>query len=199
MPKIGESITAKVLLIGDGAVGKTSLRKRFSQDHFNPHESMTIGAQFTRISTLLRNGCEVFLQIWDISGQLNFHMVTQTYYQGAKGAILVYDMTRENTFSNLPFCLKALMKYNNNRKIPVVLVANKADLKSKAQVTSSQGKQYARDLTKWLGWQVQYFETSAKTGENVALPFTTLAEQVYEYRKHHLKNLGAEYGTATRF
>ena len=199
MPSIGKSITAKILLIGDGAVGKTSLRKRFTQDQFNPYEGVTIGAQFTRVSMQLNNGYEVYLQIWDISGQANFQMVAQTYYQGAKGAILVFDATRESTFNNLPYWIKALMKYNYNRKIPVVLVGNKVDLIDERQVSAIQGHQYAKELTKYFGWKVNYFETSAKTGENVALPFTILSQQVYEYWRRHLNKLGAEYGVPSQF
>ena len=182
-------LVAKVVMIGDPAVGKTSLRNRLLGAAFNPFEPVTVGAGFSRIKVPISNTVNMILQIWDIAGQQSFELVTKTYYDGAKGAILVYDVTRESTFHDLPHWIKKLVEYNRHQKIPLVLVANKLDLVDQIEVSPERGRKYATQLSKWLGLPVPYFETSAKTGENVALPFVTLARNIKEYMDKYVYGL----------
>ncbi len=185
LPQMQDQV-AKVVMIGDPAVGKTSLRSRLLGGAFNPFEPVTVGAGFSRIKVPLTNTSHMILQIWDIAGQQSFELVTKTYYDGAKGAILVYDVTRETTFLNLPNWIKKLIQYNRHQRIPLVLVANKLDLIDQIEVTSERGRRYAKQLGEWLGLPVPYFETSAKTGENVSSPFITLAQNIKKYMESHL-------------
>ena len=140
----------------------------------------TIGADFA-IKKLNDQGSDI-IQIWDLAGQQRFSLVREAYYLGTKGAILIYDITRPDTFYSIPSWIAELMaNIRTDAPLPLALVANKIDLRTDneiATVSKEQGIQYAMDLAEWAKMDVPYIETSAKTGFNVDKMFGTLIENI---------------------
>ena len=174
----------KIVLCGEGSVGKTALRISYMGLGFQPTYLMTIGADFSMrnvtIATGEHAGKKTACQIWDLAGQQSFSTVRALYYHGAHGALLVYDCTRPATFESIPGWANEIVK-NVRRPIPMILLSNKSDLQGKADfvISSEQGKQLANKIAKdYLNNQfpVPYVETSAKTGENVDNAFGSLVE-----------------------
>lgn len=160
----------KLLLIGNSAVGKSSLLLRFSDNIFNESFLPTIGVDF-KIRTLDLNSKIAKLQIWDTAGQERFKNITSSYYKGAHGVILVYDITDRGSFKDIENWLQEVQKHANEN-IVKLLVGNKCDLESQRQVTTDEGK----DLAQSLG--VKFVETSAKSSTNVEKAFQTLALEI---------------------
>ncbi|CAD8061341.1 unnamed protein product [Paramecium primaurelia] len=160
----------KILLIGNSAVGKSSLLLRFADNVFNESFLPTIGVDF-KIRTFDLNGKTVKLQIWDTAGQERFKTITNSYYKGAHGIILVYDVTDKQSFKDVENWLAEVEKYANENVVRV-LVGNKVDLESKREVTSEEGKELADSLN------IRFIETSAKNSSNVEKAFITLANEI---------------------
>jgi small GTP-binding protein len=140
---------------------------------------MTIGAEFA-VKRFDDN--ENIIQIWDLAGQPRFDGVRQAYYQGTSAAILVYDITRPDTFYSIPNWITEILTHRNmNKPLPLVLVANKDDLKSEGYypiVSTEQGEDYSKDLTTWARMNTPFVETSAKTGFNVEEMFDILIKNM---------------------
>lgn len=166
----------KLVLLGDGGVGKTSLRYRYMGQGFKANYMATIGADFA-IKRIDPDGRTV-IQIWDLAGQQRFSVVREGYYAGTKGAILVYDISRPATFYNLPnWISEVLENINRVEPVPFAIVGNKADLRSSDDssfITNEQGIAYAKQLTQWAGLDIPYIETSALTGLNVDKLFNNI-------------------------
>lgn len=179
----------KLVLCGDGAVGKTALRERFLGRGFSNSYLQTIGADFA--STEKEVGVDgkdysVQYQIWDLAGQTEFGSVRQSYYEGCFGSLMIFDLTRPSSFENLPSWIDELWSNSGRGKVPIVLLGNKADLKDQfpEHVQDNQIMNYVQELNQQLeggGFSVQYLETSALTGKNVEEAFTTLGEQVVRW------------------
>jgi small GTP-binding protein len=156
----------KVVMMGDGAVGKTSLVLRYTQNSFSPEYKQSLGASFA-VKDLEVEDQSVKLVIWDVAGQPSFRQVRRHYYSGAHGALLVFDVTNPLTFMTLHNWFADF-----RRVVPtgaVILVANKVDLTDERQVPS-EAAHMLRDL-----WNVPYIETSAATAEGVQNAFLQLA------------------------
>jgi len=165
----------KIVLVGDSGVGKSNLLSRFTRNTFTTDEKSTIGVEFaTRISPMA-DGKKIKAQIWDTAGQERYRAITNAYYRGALGAMLVYDVTKQNTFENIPRWLRELRDYAN-RDIVLILVGNKCDLvdKSLRQVTEEQAKTLAAE------YELPFIETSAKSGLNVDDGFHQIIKTIYE-------------------
>jgi Ras-related protein Rab-1A len=160
----------KLLLIGNSAIGKSSLLLRFSDNIFNESFLPTIGVDF-KIRTFDLSAKTVKLQIWDTAGQERFKTITSSYYKGAHGIILVYDITDKQSFKDIENWLSEVEKYASESVVKL-LVGNKCDLESQRQVTYEQGKEFADSLG------VKFIETSAKNSINVEKAFFTLAEEI---------------------
>ena len=160
----------KLLLIGNSAVGKSSLLLRFSDNIFNESFLPTIGVDF-KIRTFELSSKTVKLQIWDTAGQERFKTITSSYYKGAHGIILTYDITDKQSFKDIENWLTEVEKFANENVIKL-LVGNKCDLESQRQVTFDEGKEYADSLG------IQFLETSAKNNSNVEKAFFTLANEI---------------------
>jgi len=160
----------KLLLIGNSAVGKSSLLLRFSDNIFNESFLPTIGVDF-KIRTFDLSGKTVKLQIWDTAGQERFKTITSSYYKGAHGIILTYDITDKQSFKDIENWLTEVEKFANENVIKL-LVGNKSDLESSRQVKFEEGKEFADSLG------VQFIETSAKNSINVEKAFFTLANEI---------------------
>jgi len=167
-------IDFKLLLIGNTAVGKSSLLLRFSDSRrFRQNEiSATIGVDF-KVCKMEVRGKNVQLRIWDTAGFERYRTITSSYYRGARGVILVYDVTCRKSFDELA---RWYADMENNITTPVVkmLVGNKVDEESSRQVSTSEGKAYARRIDSL------FVEASAKTGVGVTGMFKVLVENILE-------------------
>ncbi len=167
----------KIVMLGDGAVGKTALTTRFTQDSFEADYKRTIGADFAikRVNLPDRNVI-VSLAVWDLAGQPRFEVVRQSFYRGARGGLLVYDVTRRRTFLNVERWKEEAFKALGT-EIPLVIVANKVDLVDDRVVTTKEGKKYAKSKGH------VYVESSALTGENVEESYSTLCTTMLDATK----------------
>jgi len=161
----------KIVVLGEGAVGKTAIVTRFSHGFFRTDYKTTIGSQFAvknvEIVKSEREKVTVKLQIWDVAGQSRFQILRPMYYRGSSGGILVYDVTRRRTFIVLEEWLEELRKALG-KDIPLILVANKTDLPDRI-VEPSEGREFADNHN------MPYVESSAKTGEGIIDIFEQLA------------------------
>jgi small GTP-binding protein len=162
--------TYKVVFLGDAEVGKTSIVARHSTSFFTEKYMPSIGANITSRDYNI-DGKDVTLMIWDIAAQEGFSRVRYDYYQGARAAFIVYDVTRPWTFDDIVFWLDDLKK-SVRRKIPILLVGNKIDLPP--VVLTSSGHRLADDLG------ADFIETSAKTGQNIEAAFDRIARKLLE-------------------
>lgn len=181
-----EAYNAKVCLLGDPAVGKTSLVRRFVLDQYSDEYLPTIGAKITKkyvaVSTDARTA-EVSLMIWDINGQgdlskdnmdqIEKFKPPSRYYSLTNGAIIVCDITKKETFAHMSMWYESLVT-EIGFKVPSVLICNKSDLKGSAAVTDADLSDFSREM----GFPFYY--TSAKTGENVESVFLKLGEMLFK-------------------
>ena len=167
----------KIVLVGDGAVGKTSLRKRYLGQGFDTDYLSTMGADFALYDTEV-NETHIRWQIWDLAGQPVFKDVVQAYYTKVFGGVLVYDVTRRQTFENVKKWLDDLWENSNREKnVPVVLLANKIDLREEGAESVSPDE--GENLAKKLG--LTFIETSAKSGDGVEEAFANLGKEILDY------------------
>jgi len=157
--------TAKILIIGDSQVGKTSILTRFTDDTFQPETCATVGVDF-RSKTVPVKGRNIDLEIWDTGGQERFRAITRNFYRQCMGVILVFDLTNRESFKNLTGWLEQL-NLEADDDIAKVVIGNKLDLDRKVEVEEIQ------DLLE--PYNLPYFETSAMTGGNIGFVFTYMA------------------------
>ena len=164
------NVLFKLLLIGDSCVGKSSLLHRFADDIYTDSYISTIGVDF-KIKTMMVHEKMVKLQIWDTAGQERFRTITSSYYRGAQGIIVVYDITDTESFNNVKVWLSEIDRYASEN-VDKLLVGNKSDLESARQVTKKIAQEFAETLN------VNCIETSAKEGSNVDDAFRTMAATI---------------------
>ena len=161
----------KIIVVGDGAVGKTSLARRFTTGSFTEDYKMTIGVGFfVKQSTIQTFSGEeqITLQIWDTAGQERFSFILDTYFRGANGGLLVYDVTYKSSFDSLSNWLEQIVR--NCEGIPIIMVGNKIDLER--EVSFDEAQEFATEH------EFDYVETSAKSGENVEDVFDILTKKI---------------------
>ena len=175
----------KIVCIGDGAVGKTSITVRTCHDQFDGEYLMTIGVEFgTKQRTV--KGQRVKMQIWDTAGQERFRFLQPAYYHGAHGAIVVYDVTRRESFENIPIWMGYLTG-NIGSSISTIIIGNKCDLDDLRSVEVEEGESLAKNLSKHYQQDIAFCETSAKTNKNVEEVFLKLGEMMLEERLYEVK------------
>ncbi|XP_010461429.1 PREDICTED: ras-related protein RABC1 isoform X1 [Camelina sativa] len=163
----------KVLLIGDSGVGKSSLLLSFTSNTFDDL-SPTIGVDF-KVKYLTVGEKKLKLAIWDTAGQERFRTLTSSYYRGAQGIIMVYDVTRRDTFTNLSdIWAKEIDLYSTNQDCIKMLVGNKVDKESERAVSKKEGIDFARE------YGCLFLECSAKTRVNVEQCFEELVLKILE-------------------
>lgn len=172
---------AKVVNIGDSGCGKSSLTIRLCEGRFTPTHDVTIGVEFgSRIipcdPTSPTNSPKIKLQIWDTAGQESFRAITRSYFRGATGALLVYDITRRDTFTHVQGWLEEL-RSAAEPNISIILVGNKSDLAAEGGKREVQEEE-ARAWAEANGVKAAV-ETSAKTGEGVERAFVDVAQEIY--------------------
>lgn len=173
----------KFVVVGDSNTGKSSLLVQLTDKRFLSQSDPTIGVEFGASLISLPNGKTIKVQVWDTAGQESFRSITRSYYRGASGALLVFDTTYRPSFQHLETWLNDLKSYGDPNLV-IVLVGNKSDLitttsepdsnSSPRQVSIQEAKQWADDH------DLQYIETSAKTGENVEEAFASVAKQIHQ-------------------
>ncbi|KAG6603235.1 Ras-related protein RABA4d [Cucurbita argyrosperma subsp. argyrosperma] len=161
----------KVVLIGDSAVGKTQLLARFSRDEFSVDSKATIGVEF-QTKTLVIDQKTVKAQIWDTAGQERYRAVTSAYYRGAVGAMLVYDMTKRQSFDHMSRWLEEL-RGHADKNIVIMLIGNKCDLGSLRAVPTEDAQEFAERENLF------FMETSALESTNVETAFFTILKEIY--------------------
>jgi small GTP-binding protein len=168
-------ISKKICLLGDPAVGKTSLIARYVHDIFGDEYLSTVGAKITKKATVVelpKKDIQVKLNllVWDIAGQNMFKDVHATYYIGAEGALVVADLSRKNTIDNIGNWLSEFHKVVS-KKVPVMVLGNKYDLKEEGEELDEKRLDHEAGTH-----NAPFLLTSAKTGENVEQAFQTMAE-----------------------
>lgn len=148
----------KIIAVGDGTAGKTSIIRRYVHEEFDSKYIKTIGVAHA-LKRLCLNDTEITMTIWDTGGQELFDCIRPQYYRGAHGVLVIYDVTSQESFDHLDKWFTDLDEQCG--KLPIILVANKIDLVEKSVIPREEGERYA--LKKGL----MFFETSAKTGEHV--------------------------------
>ncbi|KAG6649021.1 hypothetical protein CIPAW_07G184200 [Carya illinoinensis] len=160
----------KLLLIGDSGVGKSCLLLRFADDSYLDSYISTIGVDF-KIRTVEQDGKTIKLQIWDTAGQERFRTITSSYYRGAHGIIIVYDVTDQESFNNVKQWLSEIDRYASEN-VNKLLVGNKSDLTANKVVSFETAKAFADEIG------IPFMETSAKNATNVEQAFMAMATDI---------------------
>jgi len=180
----------RIVMAGDSGVGKTNLLLRYTDSTFNFETKTTIGAQFSQKSILVDDK-KIECQIWDTAGQERFHSITCTYFRGAVGAVLVYDVCNMASFTNTERWLRNL-KELAEPDVVIMLVGNKSDLDNLRQVSVEDAQSFAQQNG------VGFMETSALNGKNVSLAFEELAKKIYFLlQEKHRNTFGEKKGEKT--
>ena len=169
----------QLLVIGDSMVGKTSLLFRFTNGTFDAHYLATVGLDNFTKDEIIKNK-KVRIKIWDTAGQEKFQSLTKGFFRNAQGIMIVFDVSNIETYDNIKYWAQSIKTHLGSEieKIPVIIIGNKKDLNER-KISKNDAKVYSSEL----GYQ--YFETSAKTGENVD---NTIKYLVLEVLKKNTKN-----------
>ena len=162
----------KIVLVGDASVGKTNLMSKYLKNEFKEDSKATVGVEFGAKQFTI-DGHGIKAQIWDTAGQERYKAITSAYYRGAKGAFIVYDITRRDTFDSVDRWVNDLTAASD-KNITIIVIGNKSDLEDQRQVTKEEGEEKATKL------QVAFFETSAFSGENVEKAFEQMVNEIYK-------------------
>mmetsp|Transcript_24752 Transcript_24752/g.35654 ORF Transcript_24752/g.35654 Transcript_24752/m.35654 type:complete len:212 (-) Transcript_24752:306-941(-) len=165
----------KIVLVGDSGVGKSNLLTRFTKNEFNYDSRTTIGVEFAT-SIIKVEDKVIKAQIWDTAGQERYRAITKAYYRGAFGALILYDISKKNTFESVEKWLKEL-KDNSDNDMVIMLVGNKSDLTNQRQVRTDEGKAFASTN------ELNFIETSALDASNVNEAFTEILTEIYKQKQ----------------
>lgn len=170
MSKLIYDYVLKFIIVGDSTVGKSNIMSRYTDKRFQSNHDMTIGVEFaTKIVSVTNTHYK--MQIWDTAGQETFKAITRSYYRGTIGCLLVYDITRRESFDSVTMWLSELRKFCDP-KIVIALVGNKIDLESSRTVSYEEGNIFAEQNN------LLFFETSAKTSQNIEICFTQIVQVI---------------------
>ena len=179
----------KIILIGDSAVGKTNIMNKYLKGTFHENSKATVGVEFGSKLFNIENH-KIKAQIWDTAGQEKYKAITGAYYKGSKGAFIVYDITRKETFESADKWINDL-KVTADPKINIILIGNKCDLEDKREVLKEQGEEKAR------AFGCAFLETSALNGDNIDKGFEMMVSEIF--KKYGDETLDDdEFGTVER-
>ena len=164
------SYSVKFIIVGDSSVGKSNILLRFSRNVFDPGHQATLGIEFAN-KHLIYNNTDYLIQIWDTAGQENFRSVTRAYYKASAVAMVVYDITKEETFQHIQTWLKDC-KELAPRTVLLILVGNKSDLEDQRVISKERGENLAKENS------MMFFETSALNGNGIEEAFKKSIEVV---------------------
>ena len=162
----------KVVLVGDSFVGKTNIMSKYIKNEFHEDSKATVGVEFGSKQFTVE-GHSIKAQIWDTAGQERYKAITSAYYKGAKGAFIVFDVTRKQTFDSVEKWVNDVTAVAD-KKITIILIGNKCDLEDQRQITKEQGEEKANKL------EIAFLETSAYSGENLDKAFDKMMNEVYK-------------------
>mmetsp|Transcript_24235 Transcript_24235/g.43095 ORF Transcript_24235/g.43095 Transcript_24235/m.43095 type:complete len:214 (-) Transcript_24235:1757-2398(-) len=162
----------KIVLIGDSGVGKSNLLSRYIRNEFNLESQATIGVELAT-KTIEHEGKKIKAQIWDTAGQERYRAITSAYYRGAYGALVVYDVSKRGTFTNVERWLQEIRSHCN-QEMQIVLIGNKADLTYLREVSMEEGAEFARKQA------ISFLETSALERHNVDAAFSVLLTKIVQ-------------------
>ncbi|NHJ31443.1 MAG: GTP-binding protein [Asgard group archaeon] len=169
----------KIVLCGTSVVGKTTIRKRAMGEHFAEEYISTVGADFSSYKLKLGD-LTIGFQVWDLAGQDKYKYIRSSFYGGATGCFLVFDVTNPKSLKDLSSWVDEAIRYSNGTIEIFVICANKIDLKDNREITRDMGEKYALALRESSGLQCEYIETSALTGENIDVAFDLMAKCLLE-------------------
>ena len=175
MEKESYDLLFKLILIGDSCVGKSNILLKYLKNEFDPNSRATVGVEFGTKNIIINNK-KIKIQIWDTAGQERYRSITSAYYKGAKGALIVYDITRKCTFDNIDKWISDL-KLNGDKNICIVILGNKSDLDDKREVSKGDG------IKKSEMYKTAFLETSALNGDNIGKAFDEIIEQIIQNNK----------------
>ena len=164
-------IMFKVVLVGDSFVGKTNIMSKYLSGTFKEDSKATVGVEFGSKKFVIENH-SIKAQIWDTAGQERYKAITNAYYKGAKGALVVYDITNKESFASVDRWINDLTA-SADKKLTILLIGNKCDLEDQRQVTKDQAEEKAK------AFHVAFLETSALNGQNLDKAFDILIKEVY--------------------
>ena len=171
-------LEAKIVLLGDISVGKTSIASRYCKNTFNEHHINTIGGAYLQQKIVLSNGVSIKFHIWDTSGQERFRTMTNLYYHDAQAAILTYDVTNEDSMKSLDYWINELKGKVETDNMILILAGNKCDVSdNERKVDMRKGMQLAEK------YGMTFFETSAKAGTGIIELFNEIGNRIYELKK----------------
>lgn len=161
----------KVVLLGEGRVGKTSILKRYTNGEYDDRQVSTLQATYLDKLVTLNSSTSALLSIWDTAGQERFHALGHIYYRDAKGALLVYDITDAESFNKVKNWVKELRKIVGN-DIAIVIAGNKMDMERNRNVNEEEAKQYAESVS------ATHFNCSAKANKGLDEVFMNLSQKM---------------------
>ena len=164
------SYSVKFIIVGDSSVGKSNILLRFSRNIFDSGHQATLGIEFAN-KHLIYNKTDYLVQIWDTAGQENFRSVTRAYYKASAVAMVVYDITKEESFEHIKTWLSDCKELAPNTVL-LVLVGNKTDLEEQRVISKERGENLAKENN------MLFFETSAKLGDGIEQAFQKSIEAV---------------------
>ena len=164
-------IRFKTILIGDASVGKTSILQRFIHNRFKIEYNCTIGVDYWVKSLQIDSQFTVDLQIWDTCGQERFKTITRQYYRDTHGCILVFDLTKKETFRNIEIWIEDIKNFGN-QEMTILIVGNKSDLVETREIKKEEIDEFVHK------YNYNYLEVSALTGENVKLCFESIGRSM---------------------
>ena len=171
----------KIVTLGEGRVGKTSLTLKFAKGEFHDNEISTVQANFIQKDVTIEGGVIVKLNIWDTAGQERFRALAPNYYRQANGAVIAYDITDASSFNRVKAWVKELHS-QADKNISIVIAGNKCDRNSERQINSHEAVEYARSIG------AAHFDTSAKTGKGVQELFAEIAKKAHGVHQANVKN-----------
>ena len=154
----------KLILIGDSCVGKSNILLKYLKNQFNENSKTTVGVEFGTKNIIINNK-RIKIQIQDTAGQERYRSITSAYYKGAKGALIVYDITRKNTFDNIDKWITDL-KLNGDKNICIIILGNKREINKNDGIKKAEM------------YKTAFLETSALNGDNISKAFDELIEQI---------------------
>ena len=172
--KSNKKLEARIITLGDGAVGKTSLIFKYVDNAFSLLYLETAGIDSKMRFITLENGKEIKVVLTDTAGQERYRSIASNYIKKADGILLVYDITRGETFDGIKEWIKSIKTESEDSK-PIILIGNKSDLNEERQIKKEDGKNFADN---YCGG-IKFYEISCKSGDNVEEAINDLVNQVY--------------------
>jgi len=196
LTEIEREFVFKMVLMGEGSVGKTSIRSKFMGVGFKSEYIKTIGADFASKAVVVGKN-KVHFQIWDLAGQKMYRHVRSSFYSGCKCGFLVFDLTQPETLEKLDLWVEEAIEHSNGFIKIFIIVGNKNDLKDQRKVKREDVDKLLKKLQAMENIDAAYIETSAKTGENIQEAFEMMGKMFLEREGFPRRGQGAEIDDAT--